>query len=70
MHRREFVRQFHQVEYEMRFKQKHYCFKQIFLAQRQIITALIMNGNILFRGELTGELTETRADWICRPWIV
>jgi hypothetical protein len=41
----------------MRFKQKHHCFKSIFLAQNKSLQ-LQLHGNISFRGELTGEITK------------
>jgi hypothetical protein len=54
----------------MRFKQKLYRFKSVFLSALRIIAAPINNGNILFPGEITGELTETRAHCIFYSWIL
>jgi hypothetical protein len=61
---------FYQVENEIRFKQKHYRFKSIFPHASEIITTSIIDGKILFLGELTGEITETRADCIFYSWIL
>ena len=49
---------------------KAFPFKLIILCTREIKITSTNNENILFRGDLTGELTETRADCIFYPWIL